>query len=101
MTVSTFAEALPILPPHVRSVAERLVVAAGGREPRIDEPDDEHRTGWLLSWSTTTVYVDVEVAGDGPRWFVHIPGPVSTSDGGDLPADSIPEPLATALRSLA
>lgn len=96
----TFAAALDAVPPYVRDVAVRLVEAAGGREPRIDYPDEEALTGWTLTWSTSNTYVEVEVEDDSVYWFIRDHAG-HENDGGHLPADSIPEPLARALRSLA
>lgn len=101
MTAPTLAAALDAVPPYVRAVALRLVEAAGGREPRIDYPNDEEGTGWTLTWSTPAAYVDVEfVPGTSALWFIRDHAG-RAHDGGHLPADSIPEPLARALRSLA
>lgn len=96
----TFAAALDAVPPYVRDVALRLVEAAGGREPGIDYPDDEEGHGWLLTYSSAERYIEVDVRPSAATWFLKDfaqPG----GDEGDLPPDSIPEPLARALRSLA
>lgn len=101
MTAPTLAAALDAVPAYVRAVAVRLVEAAGGKEPRIDYPDEETATGWTLTWSTPEVYVDVEFDPDGAAvWFARDHAG-HENDGGHLSADSIPEPLARALRSLA